>query len=59
MYDIPEMMFKENREIYFYGLTDLIQNSFEKIEYENRKDLISSIALVGGNSLFPKFIERL
>jgi actin beta/gamma 1 len=41
------------------GVTDLILNSLSKCENESRKELISNIIVVGGNSNFPNFNKRL
>lgn len=41
------------------GLQDLIKQSIERVESENRRELLNNVMVVGGNSMIPNFIERL
>lgn len=43
----------------FMGLQDLIKQSIERVEAENRRELLNNIMVVGGNSMIPNLIERL
>ncbi|EGR34034.1 hypothetical protein IMG5_026550 [Ichthyophthirius multifiliis] len=57
MYETQEIFF--NPQENFMGLQDLIKQSIERVESENRKELLNNIMVVGGNSMIPNFIERL
>lgn len=47
------MYFSEKQEEGFRGIHNLISQSLEKCEADQRKDLIPNIQLIGGGSLFP------
>lgn len=41
------------------GLHELIKQSIERVDAENRRELLVNIMVVGGNSLIPNLIERI
>lgn len=53
------MMYERNDELNFFGLPEMVNSAIEKVEIEARRELLSTIVTVGGNSLIPRFIERL
>eukprot|EP01016_Furgasonia_blochmanni_P020756 TRINITY_DN2318_c0_g1_i2.p2 TRINITY_DN2318_c0_g1~~TRINITY_DN2318_c0_g1_i2.p2 ORF type:complete len:210 (+),score=30.70 TRINITY_DN2318_c0_g1_i2:699-1328(+) len=59
IYSIPEMIFRPIPEMNYEGIPDLIKSSLERVEYEARRELLSNIYVVGGNSLLVNYIERL
>lgn len=46
-------------EFNYYGLAEMLFQTMLIIEPENRREYLSNIYVVGGNSLFANFIERL
>ncbi|KRX07396.1 hypothetical protein PPERSA_03229 [Pseudocohnilembus persalinus] len=59
IYEIPEMMFQEIPECNFMGLNNLVRQVIEKVETDQRKELIQNIMIVGGNSQTLQFEQRL
>lgn len=56
----PEGLFNPNvigaRNV---GIVDLVLNTLQKCEPDTRRELISNMAVIGGNSTFPNFHKRL
>ncbi|KAL4494990.1 hypothetical protein ABPG72_015690 [Tetrahymena utriculariae] len=59
MFEVPELLFNPIPEENFMGLQDLIKQSIERVDAENRRELLNNIMVVGGNSMIPNLIERL
>lgn len=61
---IPEILFtgnSTNNEKFFgfTGVHQMVTEAITKTDLDIRKDLYANIAVVGGNTLIPGFIERL
>lgn len=63
LYDIINLQFhnfcNSQPEENYMGLQDLIKQSIERVDAENRRELLSNIMIVGGNSMIPNMVERL
>lgn len=59
LFMIPESLFNERPEENFKGLQNLIAQSLEKCEPDQRKELMPNIQLIGGGSSFPTMPDRL
>lgn len=55
----PEVYFGEKQEDGFKGIHNLISQSLEKCDADQRKDLIPNIQLIGGGSSFSTTPDRL
>ncbi len=58
IYTIPELIFQENEYINYRGLVGLVEQSFEKVETDYKRELSQNIIFIGGNSLVNNLIER-
>ena len=58
IYSIPELIFQENEYINYRGLVGLVEQAFEKVDTDYKRELSQNIIVIGGNSLTNNLIER-